>query len=620
MTTPQTKANGGKPVENIPAGRALRSPPRRGEDTAPDPEGRLNLAIRPWWLTAWISGVFSLLVAITMVVGEIGHRPVQSLTSPELADAKAALRNTPNDEQTKKVIRELDLRQRRQYFRQLSRMHTGVFLLLGGVAVFLIAASRVAHFRKQPPIPGPKLDSAADRRHRAEAGRWSVAASGTVLGALLFVLGLSLSSAVPDQAAEVEKLVGSPSPAAVENDAAAPQELRKNWPRFRGFEGAGVASFTNVPKEWDVKTGNGVLWKAPVPAKGFNSPICWGDRIFFSGGDAKQRDVFCLDAKTGQTLWRQDVTSVPGSPAQPPEIPDTTGYAACTMATDGKRVYVVFANGDVIALSFEGKTVWSKSFGPLKNAYGFATSLATWKDRLILQLDQGDSEEGKSKLYALDGRTGQIVWQKPRKVGSSWATPIVFEAAGRAQIIALAVPWVIAYAATDGSELWRVDCLSGEITPSPIFAGGLVIVPSPSDRLVAIRPEGQGDITKTGIAWTNDENVPDVTSPVSNGEQVFSITTPGFLTCFDIKTGKKVWEHDFDMEVHASPAIAGNRLYVFGQKGVAVVVEAAAQFKEIYRTEMGDAFHASPAFLDGKMILRGTTNIWCLGEKSSPGK
>jgi outer membrane protein assembly factor BamB len=107
--------------------------------------------------------------------------------------------------------------------------------------------------------------------------------------------------------------------------------------------------------------------------------------------------------------------------------------------------------------------------------------------------------------------------------------------------------------------------------------------------------------------------VPDVTSPVNNGELVFTITTPGLLTCFDAKDGKKQWEHDFELEFHASPTLAANRLYLFGQKGAAIVAEAGRQFKEVFRTDMPDVFHASPAFMQDKIILRGTTNLWCLG-------
>jgi outer membrane protein assembly factor BamB len=176
------------------------------------------------------------------------------------------------------------------------------------------------------------------------------------------------------------------------------------------------------------------------------------------------------------------------------------------------------------------------------------------------------------------------------------------------------VPWVIAYNATDGKELWRVEGLNGEVTPSPVYAAGYVLVASPSDKLMAIRPDGQGDVTKTHVAWTTEENVPDVTSPVSNGELVFTITTGGLLTCFDAKDGKKQWEHDFEFDCHASPSIAGDKLYLFSQKGAAVVVEAARQFKQVFRTEMGDAFHASPAFAPDKIVLRSASNLWCVGK------
>jgi outer membrane protein assembly factor BamB len=282
------------------------------------------------------------------------------------------------------------------------------------------------------------------------------------------------------------------------------------------------------------------------------------------------------------------------------------------MATDGRRLYVIFATGDVAAFSFDGKLLWEKGLGPLKNPYGYASSLSTWRDRLIVLLDQGEAEDGKSKICSLDGRSGQIVWQTARKVGSSWASPITFDVAGRSQVLALAIPWAISYNLSDGSELWRVECLNGEITPSPVLANGLFLVASPSEKLLAIQPDGKGDVTKSKVAWSTEENVPDVTSPVSNGELVFTLTTPGLLTCFDFKEGKKVWEHDFEIECHASPSIANGRLYVVGQKGSTIVVETSRQFKELARSELPDVVHASPAFVSDMIIMRGTTNLWGL--------
>jgi outer membrane protein assembly factor BamB len=565
-----------------------------------------------------------------MIYGRLSIRAEDPLKSSQLREYKEKLRLNPTDAQIKQRVRQLDLQLRQRYFRQLSQMESGVYLLLGGLAVFVLAIKQGARCQKQLPMPQPRPDASEQATRSAAKARWSVAAGGAAIGVFLFVLSLGLSGALPKQTAEVEKLLGAGEPAgAVEShpttqaqpsDAASLQELRQNWPRFRGADGGGVSGLTNVPMAWDTKSGDGVAWKVPSPASGFNSPIVWGDRVFLSGGDAKQREVVCLDVKSGKTLWRQPVVIAPNGPAQPAEVPESTGYAASTMATDGRRVYVIFANGDCAAVTLEGKPVWSKSFGALKNPYGHATSLATWQDRLIVQLDQGDSEDNKSKLYALDGRTGQVLWQRPRKVGASWATPIVIEAAGKTQVITLAVPCVISYAAADGAELWRVECLNGEITPSPIFAGGMLFVASPSEKLLAIRPDGQGDVTKTHVVWTSEDNVPDVTSPTSNGELVFAVTTSGMLTCLDAKDGKKQWDHDFETECHASPSLAGGRLYLFSQKGTAFVVEAARQYKELFRTEMGDGFHASPAFAQDRIFLRGLTNVWCLGAAATQEK
>ena len=564
-----------------------------------------------WRKVRWVAGVFTLTVALVMLFGHVGADAIDPLKSPELQALKEKLRLNPADEPTKQQIRQLDLQLRARYFRQLSHSASGVYLLLGGVAVFIISAGRCAAYRKQPPMPAAARVP-SDPLSSARVARLSVSAMGATVAGVLLLLSLGRGSAVPEKPGADKALNGSHPEGAAVPDCASEDELKQNWPRFRGAGGDGISEATNLPVSWDPKTGAGIAWKTPVPAPGFNSPIIWSNHFFFSGGDSTKREVFCYDCATGRLVWRQEVNNVPGSPAKPPEIPDTTGYAASSMATDGRRVYVIFATGDVAAFTLDGKRVWAKSFGPLKNPYGYATSLLTWRDRLILLLDQGEAEDGKSKLYALDGRTGNVVWQAPRKVGASWATPITFEAAGQPQVVALAIPWAIAYNLNDGSELWRLEGLNGEITPSPAFANGLAFVPSPSEKLFAIRPDGHGDVTKTHVAWSTEENVPDVTSPVSNGELVFTLTAPGLLSCFDAKDGKKLWEHDFEIECHSSPSIAAGRLYLFGQKGTAVITEAGRQFKELFRTDMPDVFHASPAFAPDMIVMRGVTNVWGL--------
>jgi outer membrane protein assembly factor BamB len=571
--------------------------------------------LRAWQMTAWVAAVFSLLVGSTMILGYIASKSEDPLKSSALKQSKEKLRQNPTDETVRRSIRELDLQLRQRYFRHLAQTNAGSWLLLIGTGVYVLARVQSGCWQRKLPLPKLNPGAAAQAVRSVALARRSVAISGTALGAFLFLLSVGSRTLLPSGKVEVEKLLGAGGDAPP-SDAASVEELRRNWPRFRGADGGGVYAVAGLPTGEGAKALPAVQWQSAVPARGFNSPIIWGDRIFFSGGDAATREVFCLDLKTGQMLWRQAVANVPGSPAKVPEVPDSCGYAAPTMATDGRRVYAFFANGDLAAFTLAGQLVWSKGFGVLQNAYGHATSLATWRDRVLLQVDQGESQEGKSKLYAVDGRTGQLVWQRPRPVGSSWATPIVVDAAGKAQVITLAVPWVIAYAAADGTELWRANCLNGEIAPSPIYAAGLVIVVSPSEKLVAIRPDGQGDVTKTHVVWTAEESVPDVTSPTSNGEWVFTVTTGGLLTCLSAKDGKKQWDHDLDMAFHASPSLVGKSLYLFSQTGVAFAIEAAPQFKEISRSTLNDEFHASPAFVEGRVVVRGVTNIWCLGEKA----
>ena len=569
-----------------------------------------------WRLAAWVAGVFTFLLGITLVVSHFGGKDRDPWRSRQLLAQKEQLRNTPKDEAVKKLIRDLDLSLRQRYFIQLSRMNTGIYLLLGGAVVFGIAAARVVSGRKLLPALNVKPDAKAIGQTAAFA-RWAVALSGAAVGGFLFFLSMGFSSGLPSTTAQIDKVLNGDVETASEPDAASGADLARNWPRFLGAN-AGWAMFSHPPTNWDAGSGANIAWKTLLPAQGFNSPIVWSNRVFFSGGDAALREVFCLNAETGVLLWRQTITNVPGTPAKPPEIPESTGYSAPTMATDGRRVYVMYANGDLAALSLEGRLLWAKGYGPLKNAYGHANSLTTWRDRLIVQLDQGEPESNLSKLYAIDGRTGRVVWQQPRKVGASWASPLAFEFNGEGQIVCLSLPWAISYSADTGAELWRAECLNGEVTPTPVYSAGLVLVASPSDKLVAFRPDGQGDIMKTHAAWTSEDNVPDVTSPAATSNFVFTLTTSGMLTCYHLPEGKKQWEHDFEEEFHASPAIAGDYVYLLSQKGNAYVVAAAAQFQEVFRAAMGDSFHASPAIVGDRIYLRGVSNAWCLA--TSPGK
>jgi outer membrane protein assembly factor BamB len=577
-----------------------------------------------------IAALFVAVVGVAMLVAHGLHKSSDPWKSPGLLQLKEQLRAEPQNQALKQQIRELDLRLRQRYFHLLAFKAVGIWLLFGGVGVLLLAGARVRQLTRRPPLPQPNPDAATRRAAQTCQSRRVVAIVGVVAAATLAALGLISSPSLTHDPAALEKVLagGQAGPAAAP-DCASPEELRANWPAFRGFDGSGMAALGMVlagaqngkspegattPRPIQFAPG-GALWKTPAPALGFSSPLLWGERVFFTGGDAVKREVFCLDAGTGAPLWRQAVGPIPGAPPSPPDISDMTSYAPNTAATDGRRLYAMFATGELAAFTLDGRRLWARHLGTPRNPYGHATSLATWRDRVVVLLDQGEPENRLSRLLLLDGRTGAAVWEKPRPVGASWASPIVIQAAGRTQIITLAVPWILAYDADNGAELWRVEALDGEVTPSPVFAGGLLFVVSPSTKLLAIRPDGAGDVTRSHVAWSVEEPLPDIASPVSNGELVFTVTSSGLLACFDAQQGRKLWEHDFGTECHASPSLVGDSVLLVGNKGDVIAAAAAREFKELFRVKLDDAFQASPALAAGKVILRGSTNLWCFGSK-----
>ncbi|MBE0540436.1 MAG: PQQ-binding-like beta-propeller repeat protein [Verrucomicrobia bacterium] len=562
----------------------------------------------------WIAALFCVLVSATMLYQHWAAAERDPWKSPRLLALKEQLREAPTDETVKAEIRRLDLEFRERYVRRLSLNKTGGWLLVGGLAALLIAARTIVKQSAQPYLPKRRVEAPQHWFALAAQSRWGVVTVGAVALAGLATLAVTARSPLPQSTAELDRLLGRGP--ADESVVALPTlaEFQANWPRFRGWDGGGVAVGDAKLALTEPAEAN-VLWKSPVPVSGFNSPIVWSNRVFLSGGDAAKREVVCYDANTGQLLWQRVVEKIPGSPAKQPDIPEMTGFAAPTMATDGRRAFVIFANGDLAAFNFDGSIAWAKNIGVPKNMYGHATSLAVWPGRLIVQLDQDEGAPGGSKLLAFDTATGRLFWERPRSVHDSWASPIIVEAAGKTQIITLALQWAISHSLTDGNELWRAEIMEGEIAPSPTFTGGLVVIASPSAGLFAIRPDGAGDVTKSHLAWSSEEPAPDITSPVSNGELVFTVLTMGALFCFDLKDGKLLWEHDLEMEIQGSPSIVGDQLLLASAKGHVLLIEAAREFKETARIKLEDAFYASPALVDGRVYLRGTTNLWCLGAK-----
>lgn len=388
-------------------------------------------------------------------------------------------------------------------------------------------------------------------------------------------------------------------------------DYARNWPVFRG---PGLGSATgSFPTKWNGPEGEGVLWKTAISLPGWNSPVVWGDRVFLTGADSKSRTIYCVSADTGKLIWKQPLPALSKGPA--PEVMSDTGYAAPTAATDGKRVFAIFPNGDLFAYSFSGKRLWSHSLGTPESQYGYAASLATFRSLVIVQFDQGTAEDGKSALIAFQGATGKIVWRVKRPVGGSWASPVVVRDGDSGIVLTNANPWTMAYDALTGHELWRANLMSGDVAPSPACAGGTAFFCNNGAVLAAVRLGGKGDVTKTHVAWQASDGLPDITSPAVAGSLLFLISTEGTLTCYDTQQGKKLWDHSLEASFKASPVIAGGLVYLQDADGVMHVIEAGRSFKSVVTCALGEKVNATPAFVGGRIYIRGEKHLFCIGGK-----
>jgi outer membrane protein assembly factor BamB len=558
--------------------------------------------------------VFSLVVGTLLIANLAAMRTVSPVNLPEMDRLRVALKANPGSEALQIRIRDLDVVSRRFYLGGLASNRSGGFLLLGGLVVTLASLHAWASLRRRRP--DPRAYAAAPDPLRSEAtarlvvGGMAVLLIGGAIAVGLFGRPVPREAPVATGSAGAKRSpVTAVSVPAAETDPAA---WARNWPGFRGPTGGGTSAFTNAPLTWDGVTGKGIQWKVNVPLPGMSSPVIWSNRVFVTGAVATNREVYCFDMATGTMLWRVGVDAAPGNTNRVPTVYSDTGYAASTVVTDGRNVYAIFANGDLVAIDHCANKLWEIDLGVPENQYGYAASLVLARNRVIVQFDQAGEKGQVSELLAFDTATGKKAWSVRRPVAESWPTPLVIATRTGEQIVTVANDWIIGYDA-DGAELWKVACGGSDVASSPIFAGGLVLAPISNDKVYAVKPDGRGDVTETHLAWKSDDGVSDVPSPVSDGTLVYFIRSGGALTCLEVATGKVVWDKNLEGEFYASPVLAGEVLYVTARNGEVFILKAGPKYEEVGKANLGETSDCSPALADGRIILRGARNLFCVG-------
>jgi len=389
----------------------------------------------------------------------------------------------------------------------------------------------------------------------------------------------------------------------------------ENWPCWRGPRGDGTCIETNVPGRWDPAVA---LWKTELPGRGHASPIVWGDRIFTVTAfpETKERVLLGLDRRSGKILWQRTVVKGPLE-----KLHKENSYASGTPATDGERIYVTFRVGDDIVVAAHdfrsGKQLWLVRPGTHEGGWGFSNEPVLYKDKVILD---GDSK-GKSFLIALGREDGKTHWRLDRtNKGISYSAPLIREMAGRMQMIQCGDRCVTSFDPDTGEQLWTVDGPSQEFVATPVYSekAGLVFISSswPKRVLLAIRPDGRGNVTNSHVAWKDTKGAPYVPSMIVTGDYLLSINRSGVAFCYDAATGKVHWEEKLGRH-HASPVLIEGLVFLINDDGRVNVIKPGPAFERIAKHELGEKCYASPAISDGQVFLRGFKHLFCFGQKAN---
>jgi outer membrane protein assembly factor BamB len=414
--------------------------------------------------------------------------------------------------------------------------------------------------------------------------------------------------------------------------------LSENWPQWRGPFFDGSTTETNLPTRWS-QTEN-VIWRAPLPGSSAATPAVWRDSVFVSSPDAqKDLRLLCFNRSTGEVRWQKVVAT--GDREE-----GLNNCASPSPLTDGQRVIVMFATGELTAFDFSGQQLWqrnlAKEFGKFANMWMYGSSPMLYRGKLYIQALQMDkpeyrhSQDGRpdreSFLLCLEPETGKTIWRQLRPTDAvnesmeSYSTPVPCEDSSGRVILVVGANYLTAHNPDTGTELWRFGGLNSHNelhwrnVPCPVAVGGLVVVSAPrDDPVMGIKTGGKGVVTQTHRAWTWEEFPTDCTTPLIYQKSLYVLDGDHqVVTCLDPQNGQKKWQGKLGVReiFRASPTGADGKLYCISEKGTALVLDAGPEFKVLSTIAMQEGpVRSSIAVSQGNLFIRTAKHLYCIGSK-----
>jgi outer membrane protein assembly factor BamB len=280
---------------------------------------------------------------------------------------------------------------------------------------------------------------------------------------------------------------------------------------------------------------------------------------------------------------------------------------------EGDRVYVHFGTEGTAALTTEGEVLWKERFR-YESQHGAGGSPVLHGDLLIMNCDGGS----EAFVVALDKRTGKTRWKTSRRQPSdqAYTTPLVIRVGDQDQIVSVGAFRAAAYEPESGKEIWRVSYGDGfSNVPRPVYGHGLVYIATGffQPAIMAVRPDGAGDVSKTHVGWTNRRAAPLTPSPLLVGDELYLVTDAGIASCLDARTGDILWQQRLNGTFSASPVFADGRIYFLAEDGVTTVLAPGRQFRRLATNTLEGATLASMAIAGGSIYVRSATHLYRIG-------
>jgi outer membrane protein assembly factor BamB len=396
--------------------------------------------------------------------------------------------------------------------------------------------------------------------------------------------------------------------------------IAADWPAFRGPNGDGHASGGRLPVQWS-ETAN-VQWKRPVPGEGWSSPVVSTGRIYLTaavpqtsgGGRNYSLRLLAFEELTGNPLFDVEVFQEDGSTS--PSIHTKNSHASPSPLVAAGKVFVHFGHEGTACLDLNGKQLWQNRELRYLPRHGAGGTPILVGRALIFSCD-GESDPF---IAALDAGTGRLLWKTPRQTDAekkfSFATATAITVDGKQQVITAGSNQVCALDPDTGREIWQVRYDGYSVIPKPIFGHGLVFVCTGynTPQLLAIRPNGRGDVTDTHVAWIVKRSVPHTSSLVLVGDWLFMVSDNGVASCLAARTGESLWQERLGGAFSASPLHANGLVYFCDEQGTTTVVKASSQFERVAENPVGERTLASFAVSGNSLLLRGDRHLFRISE------